>query len=257
MNTARLAHFARVLGIGRGSMAEGRIAHPVFAHIPAMQSMVEACRAAVPGFGFHGEHDFHFHVPIRPGQRLSTLSELRSMRQTRAGAAVVLRSDLRRGDGTRLNVQYTTILIPGATVSRDRGEPGPRPPDTTTLRATSAQTLQTRVVIAPDLAPRYADAARDYSPYTLRRDAAEDLGLPHPILHGMCTLGLAVGPLLGADRDVAALSRLGCRFSHPLFLSGEREITVRHWHDTAMTAFEIIDDAGNLILRNGFAEFRA
>ena len=255
VNTARLAHFAAALGVTSGALAEGSVAHPVFAHVPVMQSMAEALRAAVPGFAFHGEHDFHCHAQIRPGQRLRTVSEVQGMRQTRAGAALVLRSSLRDAEGRLVNVQYTTGIVPGARLTRDRGEAAPARPDTGHLRA--GDPAETSIAIADDLARRYADASRDYSPYTMRRDAAEALGLPHPILHGMCMLGLAVAPLLGADRDAMRLSRLGCRFSHPLYLSGGRSITVRHWNDAASAAFEIIDDAGNPIVGNGFAEFRA
>ena len=99
VNTARLSHFAAALGVTSGALAEGSVAHPVFAHVPVMQSMAEALRAAVPGFAFHGEHDLHCHAQIRPGQRLRTVSEVQGMRQTRAGAALVLRSSLRDAEG--------------------------------------------------------------------------------------------------------------------------------------------------------------
>lgn len=259
VNTARLAQFAGVLGIAVGPMAEGRIAHPIFAHIPATQSMMQALRAALPGFGFHGEHDFHYHKPIAPGQRLFTLSVLQELRQTKAGAALIVRSDLRTHDGELLNVQYTTIVVPDTALSADAGERAPRPPDTAATG--SGAPVETGIAIADDLARRYSEASRDYSPYTMRKDAAQKLGLSDPILHGMCTLGLAAGPILerAAGGDASRLKRFGCRFTHPLYLTGGRSISIRHWHGTGpegpLVAFEIGDDAGNSIVRNGFAEF--
>ena len=51
VNTARLAQFAGVLRMTEGPMAEGRIAHPIFAHTPATQSMMEALRGLLGKVG--------------------------------------------------------------------------------------------------------------------------------------------------------------------------------------------------------------
>lgn len=259
VNTARLAQFAAVFGLADGPMAEGRIAHPVFAHVPVTQSLMETQRSALPGFGFHGEHDFHYHKPIAPGQRLFTLSVLQEMRQTKAGAALVVRSDLRTHSDELLNVQYTTIIVPDSVISADRGEPAPKPPDL--AAAKSSEPIDVRVAIPDDLAHRYSEASRDYSPYTMHKDAAQKLGLSDPILHGMCTLGLAARPIVerAAAGDVSRLKRFGCRFSRPLHMTGGRSLVVRQWHGTGsagpLVAFEISDDAGDTVVKNGFAEF--
>ena len=258
-STSRLMQFAQVLGLRSGPIAEGRTGHPIFPHIPATQSLVEVLRAATSGFGFHGEQDFRFHAPIVPGQRLFTSSVLQALRQTKAGAATVIRSDLRTADGTLVNVQYTTSVFTEAELSGDGGDKAPAPPELSDLKSSEPETSE--IAIDDDLAHRYSDVSRDYSPYTMRQDYARKIGLKAPILHGLCTLGLAARPVLvgAGDPAGARLRRYGCRFSHPLFMTGGRRITVRQWRGEAgsgpAVAFEVADDQGHLILKNGFAEF--
>jgi acyl dehydratase len=95
----------------------------------------------------------------------------------------------------------------------------------------------------------------------MHKDAAKKLGLSDPILHGMCTLGLAAHPIVerAAAGDVSRLKRFGCRFARPLYMTGGRSLVVRQWHSAGPTgplvAFEISDDAGDTVVKNGFAEF--
>lgn len=258
-STSRLAQFSKVLGFDQGLLADGKLAHPIFPHIPTMQSMVEVLRSAVPGFGFHGEHDLHFHAPMVAGQKLFTVSTLQNLRRTGAGSIAVIRSDLETEDGEPVNTQYATIVFTDGELSGDVGEPPPPQPDLSALRTEAPETTEIR--IADDLAYRYSDVSRDYSPYTMRQDYAEKIGMKAPILHGMCTLGLAAHPVLNRAGDAggAKLKRYGCRFSHPLYMTGSRIITVRHWFGESANGpavgFEVADDEGNLVVKNGFAEF--
>ena len=85
VNTARLGQFAAALDDTNPAHLAGRIAGPVFHHIPVMQCMVEVLTAATRDFALHGEHDFHFHRPIEPGQRLLSRSRLIGLGATKAG----------------------------------------------------------------------------------------------------------------------------------------------------------------------------
>jgi acyl dehydratase len=87
----RLAQFARSVDDENPRHLAGEFAPPVFYHVPVMQSMVEVLDKATDGFVLHGEHDFFFHAPIVPGQRLFSTSTLASVRGTRAGTVFVIR----------------------------------------------------------------------------------------------------------------------------------------------------------------------
>ncbi len=110
-NTARIAQFARAVDDTNAEHLAGKVASPVFHHLPVMQSMVEVLRSVSPGFGMHGEHDFHFERPIEPGMRLFSVSKLIGMGATKAGATLIIRSDIKTHDGKAVSSQYSTVLL--------------------------------------------------------------------------------------------------------------------------------------------------
>ena len=259
VNTHRLAQFAAALGDTNPAHVAGRIAPPVFAHIPVMQSLVEELRVVTDGFVIHGEHDFHFHRPIEPGQRLFTRSVLQRVANSKAGVQLVVRAETQTHDGTLLCVQYSGCLVQGARVEADKGEPPPARPLGTAGRALGAVT----VTLPDDQAALYAEAARDYSAYTLDAAAAKAKGFPAPILHGMCTIALASRAVVdqGCGGDTRRLKRLGCRFSHPLYMTGGQRLTTTLQEGGSergrqILRFESLDAGGHPVIWNGFAEIQ-
>jgi acyl dehydratase len=251
-NTQRLAQFAEAVGDTNPSHRAGRIAPPVFHHVPVMQSMAEVLKEVASGFLIHGEQDFVYHQPIVPGQRLRSQSSLVGIRNSSAGAVFLVRSETRSHDGEPVCTQRATCLVQGHRIPEDLGEVHPaRPtvprnglPETSTFQIDDRQTF------------RYAEAARDYSPYTLDPSAAKALGLPAAIVHGMCTLALIARSIVerACKGDTRRLRRLGCRFSHPLYVKPEQELRARLWLAPGTVAFEAEDRDGNLVVKNGFAE---
>ncbi|MFO1090661.1 MAG: MaoC/PaaZ C-terminal domain-containing protein [Hyphomicrobiales bacterium] len=251
-NTRRLAQFAEAIGDTNPAHLEGRIASPVFHHVPVMQSMVEVLNKVASGFIMHGEHDFHFHAPIVPGQRLFSVSTLTGIRSSPAGALYLIRSDTRTHDGKDICTQYATCLIQKRKVAQNLGKKNPEKPEP--ARTGNPETVT--YPIAGDLTLKYADAARDYSPYTIDPAVAKSLGLPAPIVHGMCTLALISRAIVdGACKgDTRRLKRLGCRFSHPLYLRPGQDLVASLWAGKKAVAFEATDAEGNVVVKNGFAE---
>jgi acyl dehydratase len=250
-NTRRLAQFAEATGDTSSVHLSGSIASPVFHHVPVMQSMVEVLNTVTSGFILHGEQDFHFHRPMRPGQRLFSRSELIGTRQSSAGALYFLRCTIHTHDAQPISTQYATCLVQGGSCETEGVPPPDKPrPDRV------GEPVGAVHAIAPDLTLRYGDAARDYSPYTIDGEAARELGLPAPIVHGMCTLALIARDVVGrlCAGDSGRLKRLGCRFSHPLLLEPGQDLSVRLWPGGGLSAFEAADSAGNLVVTNGFAE---
>jgi acyl dehydratase len=250
-NTRRLAQFAEAIGDTNPAHLSGTVASPVFHHVPVMQSMVEVLNAVTGGFILHGEHDFHFQRPMEPGQRLFSRSELIATRQSSAGALYVLRCATHTHEAQPVSTQYATCLVQGRTCETEGVPPPDRP-----RPERAGEPLVAVHAIAPDLTLRYGDAARDYSPYTIDGEAARKLGLAAPIVHGMCTLALIARDVVDrlCSGDTGRLRRLGCRFSHPLFLQPGQVLSVRLWPGDGTSAFEAADSAGHLVVTNGFAE---
>ncbi len=252
VSSHRLAQFASSVDDENPRHLAGEFASPVFAHVPVMQSMVEVLKRAVDGFVLHGEHDFVFHQPIVPGQRLFTNSTLIGVRGNRAGITYIVRSDTLTHTGESVCTQYSTCLVRGEASGLAEGDGAPqRPAVTRTAAETENYTL------APDQTRRYADAARDYSAYTIDPAAAAKAGFAAPLVHGMCTLAFAARAIVDrhCDGDTPRLKRLGCRFAHPLLLMPGQTISVDHWAGTdGLVGFEAADMDGNLIIKNGYAQ---
>jgi len=255
VNTHRLAQFAAALGDANPAHRSGRVAPPVFAHIPVMQSMVETVRAATDGFVLHGEHDFHFHRAIEPGMRLFTLSTLQGMRGSRAGVQLFVRSDTRTHAGEPVTTQYSTCLIQGGSIAENRGEVPPAVP----AGEVDGHAQEVPLELPADQAHRYAEAARDYSLYTLDHAAAKARGFPAAFLHGMCTIALASAAVVdrACGGDSRRLKRLGARFTHPLYMTPGQRLTTRLTAAAGgVLHFECGDAEGNAVVKRGFAEIR-
>jgi acyl dehydratase len=254
-NTQRLAQFAEAVGDTNPDHRAGRIASPVFHHVPVMQSMVEVLKAVASGFLIHGEQDFVYHQPIVPGQRLYSRSRLVGIRNSGAGALFLVHSETRTHDGEAVCTQRAACLVQGREVPEDLGEAHPGTPAISRNGTPAISTFS----INDQQTLRYAEAARDYSPYTLDANAAKMLGLPGAIVHGMCTLALIARSVVdgACGGDTRQLRRLGCRFSHPLYVEPGQEMQVRQWRAPGTVAFEAHDRRGNLVVKNGFAEVAA
>lgn len=252
--SARAAAFAAAVRDTGPAQAAGLIAPPTFAHVPAMQSLVEVIGAATRAHVVHGEQDFVFHAPIVPMQTLFTTSMLTGVRGARAGILLYVRSETRTADGTPVCTQTATIVLPGAAPDRAAGEVPPPIPE-----AGPGPEAETAFGIGPALTFAYAEAARDYSPYTLDQAAAEAAGWPAPVVHGMLTLSLAASAIVEhhAGGDAASLTRLACRFAAPLWSRDGERLVVRHHADGAgRVGFTATDREGRTVLTRGYAEVR-
>jgi acyl dehydratase len=251
-NSQRLAQFAESLGDTNPDHRAGRIASPVFHHVPVMQSLVEVLRTVSDGFLIHGEQDFVYHRPIVPGQRLFSRSSLVGIRNSGAGALFLVRSETRTHDDQLVSIQRATCLVQGQRLPEDLGESHPAKP------AVARGGTPEMVIFPIDERQtwRYAEAARDYSPYTLDAAAAKALGLRAAIVHGMCTLALIARAVVdgACAGDMRRLKRLGCRFSYPLYVEPRQQLQAELWPGPATVAFEAKDRSGNLVVKNGYAE---
>jgi acyl dehydratase len=252
--SARAAAFAAAVSDDGPAQAAGLVAPPTFAHVPAMQSLVEVIGAVTRDHVVHGEQDFVFHAPIVPNRTLLTTSTLTGVRGTDAGLLLYVRSETRTADGAPICTQTATIVRPGAVPVWTAGKAPPAQP-----RAQTGQVQETRFAIGPDITQAYAEAARDYSPYTLDQDAAKAAGWPAPIVHGMLTLSLAASAIVKtyAAGEATRLSRICCRFSAPLFSREGETLVVHHHRDlVGHVGFTASDGGGRTVLTRGYAEIR-
>jgi acyl dehydratase len=95
----------------------------------------------------------------------------------------------------------------------------------------------------------------DWNPLHADPDFAEKAGFPRPILHGLCTYGIAARAVLSAfaDDDPAALRSIETRFSAPVY-PGE-PVAVELWRDGKTVSFRaFVRERKAKVLDNGKAE---
>ena len=222
-----------------------------------------AANAAVPQAvyrsgrnGVHGEHEVLLHRPLVRGETLETFSEPFAVRNTRAGARVVLHMEQFGSDGALAVEHWWTIFFPGCDLLADVG---PEPPDHT-FPETARDHLVGSVTQHVDLdtPKRYAEVSNDWSPHHFELDAARRSGVDYVFAHGLCTMAMCTRAAVSlvAAGDPSRVRRVAVRFASPTRLDEDLAVDV---YDAAATegpgvyAFEATC-AGAAVVRHGRLE---
>jgi acyl dehydratase len=239
----------------------GRVAPPVFAIVPAWETIAPASRAVASEEArrrvVHYDQDMHLHRPIEAGMALVSRAAPIGLHARSSGTALVIRTETRTEDGALVGEQYVTELFRGVTAPAEGGEVAPdhRLPD---AARGEEPTAEISYPVAPDQPERYAAASGDRFAIHLDDAAARAVGLPGRILHGLCTMAFTARAVLeaaGSD-DPALLRRVAVRFSAPV-RPGDA-VTTRVWRldGGAELAYEATDSGGRTIIKDGRAELR-
>jgi acyl dehydratase len=183
----------------------------------------------------HAEERLDLHRPLPPAGIVRFEVHLDAVvdRGTARGAFVHARKELySENDGLHLATVRSCVLARG---DGDCGSGGTAPD---ALAATPAR--------EPDGSGDRTTLERQALLYRLNGDSnpvhaapavAAVAGFERPLLHGRCTLGIALRELLGAalDHDTSAVTSVAVRFAAPFF-PGET-LRVRHWREPGSLAF--------------------
>jgi acyl dehydratase len=256
----RLAAYAEATNDPIAAHRTGDVASPVFAIVPVFQSLLEPALEVVPlsllGKVLHGEQEFLFHRPIRPGETLRSRARMTGWEGLPKGTRACVYLETRDDQGELVNEQYVTFFIRGFDDGRKVGEPAPQHKFDENLRDHGPVADVTQR-IDEDQTFRYSPAAGDPMPIHLDEQVARDSGLPGIIAHGLCVLAFTSWAILEqlGDGDVARLKRLAVRFAKPVLPGQEIRTAVfrQDSHDGETTyAFETTVD-GVPVLRDGLA----
>jgi acyl dehydratase len=240
--------------------AAGDVSSPVFAIVPSFQAAGEAGLKVIPGdllmMVLHGEQDFRYHAPILPDTTVYTRAAPIGMHQRSSGVTVTVRAEIRDADDNLLVEHDMTSFVRGGQADQSVGEAGPSHAFDESLRDRDpdAEVSQT---FDKDQTYRYAEASGDPIPIHLDDDLAKAMGLPGIIIHGLCTMAFTSVALIqhASPDDPGRLARLAVRFAKPI--QPEQTITTRIWQTGDHTyAFETVSDAGDVVIKDGLAEFR-
>ena len=256
----RALAYAAATNDSNAAYLSGALAPPIFAVVPTWDAMMVALHDVVPAEDqvamLHAEQDMHFFQPLVPGRPLVTFAEAYSLRSGRMGTRFTMRVVSADESGELVVEQFATMLIRGVEAGEDGG---PTPPSHAfPSEAKAAKLASVTVPVDVDQALRYADASGDRNPIHVDDAAAQAVGLPGVILHGMCTMALCsravVDELAGGDPN--RLRRLAVRFYRPVFPGHDLVTTMYDAGSAAgraVVAFEA-SSAGKVVVRDGRAE---
>lgn len=206
----------------------------------------------------HGEEEITLHQPLPAAGTVLARHRVVAIvdKGEGRGATVTYDKELHdQASGTLLaTVRHTTFARGNGGFSAkggrtDASPPAPPKPPT----GTPERTLEIRTL--PQQALLYRLCA-DRNPLHSEPAVAKAAGFDRPILHGLCTYGIAGRAVLASlcENDPSRLKRLDVRFSSPVF-PGET-IRTDVWNEAeGRAAFRCtVVERGLVVLNNGYAE---
>jgi acyl dehydratase len=202
----------------------------------------------------HGEQRLRLHAPLPPTGRMASEARLLSVidKGRDKGALLNVESTVRDPAGTLYATAISTLFCRG-----DGGFGGSSEGELTLKPV--PERAPDFVVAIPTL-PQQAAIYRlsgDRNPLHIDPAMATRAGFPGPILHGLCTYGIAGRAILRAccGNDPAGIASLDARFSAPVY-PGET-VTTRIWRDGDEVAFEcVVAERGATVIKNGACGLR-
>jgi acyl dehydratase len=201
----------------------------------------------------HGEQAMTFHRPLPPEGTVRAQTRIRAIVDKGAGKGALIYSER---EGVDVATGQALFTVEQTTFARgDGGFGGPagpvRPPHPMPERAPE-QTCDLPTLPQAALIYRLSG---DYNPLHADPDVAAQAGYPRPILHGLCTLGVAGHALLKTccGYDPARLKSMQVRFTAPVF-PGET-LRSEFWREGGVVSFRArVLERDVLVLNNGRAQ---
>jgi len=201
----------------------------------------------------HGEQSFTIHQPLQPGKTYVGHHRVLSVidKGVGKGAMLYLEKQLReQGSDEAVSTVTSTYVL------RGDGGCGSTTAETPAVHAIPERAPDSRLSL-----PTLAQAgliyrlSGDYNPIHADPVIARKAGFERPVLHGLCTMGVAARALLQAYGDVRPerLRYMSLRFSAPVFAVAT--LVTECWRDSALVSFRArVAERNVVVLNNGRAE---
>ena len=200
----------------------------------------------------HGEQDIEIHAPIPQAGEVSTTSRITDVFDKGKGALVVLEATSTTPDGEVLFVNRFSLFIRGE--GGFGGESGPAPGNPALDRAPDVE------VECPTLAQQALlyRLSGDKNPLHADPEFAKLGGFDRPILHGLCSFGIACKAVVDASLggDVEPVARYQGRFAGVVF-PGET-LVVRQWRQDGRIVLDVqTKERGTPVISNAAITLRS
>ena len=198
----------------------------------------------------HGEQVFEIHSPLPRSATVSTTTVIEGIYDKGSGALIMMRLDTKEKNGNPLCSNWIGIFVRGA-----GGFGGPAQPK---------KEIPAVPVKNPDFvfeAKTWADQAAFYrltgdrNPLHIDPALAKAVGFKEPILHGLCTYGVACRRFVQEvlKGDAGRVKSYAARFSSPVFPGDTLQVKV--WEGrSGLYLLEVYNAQGGAVLKNGVIE---
>ncbi len=203
------------------------------------------------GYGVHSAHDLHIHRPIRPADKLTTQMSIVGVYARKPGAFLISKLTTVDDAGDPVCTTWMQNLFRGVALSGEEtwSETLPAPPD---FKNADAIDDRHEIPVSANQAHVYTECARIHAPIHTDVAVANAVGLPGLILHGTCTLALAVSKVVNEyNVNPSRVLRIGCRFSGMVPMPSTLTLAVRQSHPEGVS-FEVDTEQGHAALSQAY-----
>ena len=225
---------------------------PTFGCVAASFHEIEPPKVNWPGVDIdlakvlHASEQVAVPAPLPPSGSARATSRIVDLWDKGKAAVVDLETSVTGTDGTPLWTQRRSIFARG-----EGGFGGERGPSTSDVAPDRSPDLEVAIPLLPQQALLYR-LCGDRNPLHSDPEFAVAAGFPRPILHGLCTYGMACKAIVDAmlDADVSAVASFGARFSGVAF-PGET-LKAGIWKDSGRLLARVVAPArDNAVVLSG------
>mgnify|MGYP001496055634 FL=1 len=210
--------------------------------------------------------NINFILVVHGEQKLSFTNPLPVSGDFISNAKVIGCYDKGAGKGAIIDVETTINLkkdnteickLVSTTFARgDGGFGGPESPKSEIFRPEGDPDFVHEIKTKPDQALIFR-LSGDYNPLHSDPNFAKTAGFEKPILHGMCTYGIACRSLVESvcEGDAKRLKKFDCRFSSPVY-PGETIVTEMWKNDSKVYYQSKVKERDKIVIKNGVSEIK-
>jgi 3-hydroxyacyl-CoA dehydrogenase/3a,7a,12a-trihydroxy-5b-cholest-24-enoyl-CoA hydratase len=233
---------------------------PSYAVLPAMNSALNGVMArGIPGLkefslanALHGEQYVELRKPFPTEGTVTCVGRLVDVLDKKSGAVIIVDIETMDEAGDLLSInQFTTFIVGAGGFGGKRSSQHAKPTVPAPSRAPDASL---RHKTLPIQAALYR-LSGDYNPLHIDADFAKIGGFSTPILHGLCSYGIATRHIMRqyCNNDATMVKAIKTRFVKPV-LPGET-IQTDMWREGSRIHFKCKSvESGNVVLDGGYVD---
>ena len=200
----------------------------------------------------HGEQKLSFSNPLPVSGDFISNAKVIGCYDKGAGKGAIIEVETtinQKKDNTEICKLVSTTFARG-----DGGFGGPESPKNEIFKPEGDPDFVHEIETKPDQALIFR-LSGDYNPLHSDPNFAKTAGFEKPILHGMCTYGIACRSLVESvcEGDAKRLKKFDCRFSSPVY-PGETIVTEMWKNDSKVYYQSKVKERDKIVIKNGVSE---